>query len=63
MGKVTHKRIEVNLTEREVNLVKWFAKNDDTTIQQQLQKMFYDELNRLMDLYGEEMEDDMKAGE
>lgn len=61
MGKVTHKRIEVNLTEREVNLVKWFAKNDDTTFQQQLQKMFYDELNRLMDLYGEEMEDDMEG--
>ena len=53
---ITSKRIDVRLTDKEVELLEWFAKNEDITIQKKMQQIFYNQLQELKDLYLEEME-------
>lgn len=53
---ITSKRIDVRLTDKEVELLEWFAKNEGITIQKKMQQIFYNQLQELKDIYLEEME-------
>ena len=49
------KRIEVVLTDEQVQFINWMSKRDNVTFQEELQMMFYTELRQCEDLYMEEM--------
>ena len=49
------KRIEVKLTDEEMKFVKWMAKRDNVSIQQELWMFFNVEFEQCKTLYMEEM--------
>ena len=55
MSKVINKRIDIRLTEREYEFLKWLADRDDVILQEELKALFYLQLREEMDLYEEEM--------
>lgn len=54
----TTKRIEVKLTDKELQLVKWLADRDDYTVAEELRALFYLQLREEMDLYEDEARQD-----
>lgn len=54
----TTKRIEVNLTDKELQLVKWLADRDDYTVAEELRALFYLQLREEMELYEDEARQD-----
>ena len=54
----TTKRIEVKLTDKELQLVKWLADRDDYTVAEELRALFYLQLREEMDLYEDEAKQD-----
>ena len=57
---ITTKRINIRLTDKEVELLEWFAGNENITLQEKMQQIFYNQLQELKDLYLEEMELDKR---
>lgn len=53
--KYNTKRIEVILTDNDMEFVKWMAKRDGVTIQQELKQYFYTEFEQCKTLYMDEM--------
>ena len=49
------KRVEIFLTDEEMEFVKWMAKRDGVTIQRELQQYFYTEFEQCKVLYMDEM--------
>lgn len=54
----TTKRIEVKLTDKELQLVKWLADRDDYTVAEELRTLFYLQLREEVDLYEDEARQD-----
>ncbi len=54
----TTKRIEVKLTDKELQLVKWLADRDDYTVAEELRALFYLQLREEMELYEDEARQD-----
>lgn len=57
---ITTKRINIRLTDKEVELLEWFTGNENITLQEKMQQIFYNQLQELKDLYLEEMELDKR---
>ena len=55
---VTTKRIEVKLTDKEMQLVKWLADRDDYSVSEELRTLFYLQLREEMELYEDEAKQD-----
>ena len=55
MANTINKRIDVKLTEEEHNFLKWLAKRDGVTVNEELKALFYLQLREEMDLYLDEM--------
>lgn len=54
----TSKRIEVKLTDKEMQLVKWLADRDDYSVSEELKTLFYLQLREEMELYEYEAKQD-----
>ena len=52
------KRIEVKLTDKEMQLVKWLADRDDYSVSEELRALFYLQLREEMELYEDEAKQD-----
>lgn len=52
------KRIDVKLTDKEMQLVKWLADRDDYSISEELRALFYLQLREEMELYEDEAKQD-----
>lgn len=52
------KRINVNLTEKELQLVQWLADRDGQTVSEELKTLFYLQLREEMELYEDEAKQD-----
>lgn len=50
------KRIDVKLTTKEYEFIKWLAKRDNVPFQVELRQLFYLQLTEEMELYEKEME-------
>lgn len=48
------KKITVFLSSEEMDFITWLAKRDNRSVSWELMKIFYTELNALMNLHGEE---------
>ena len=57
------KRININLTDKEDQFIKWLAKRDDTSYQKELQIIFQMELDHEMEIYRDEMLADQEGVE
>ena len=47
--------VRVTLSDDEEKFIKWLAKRDKVTVQEEMQMCFYTDLRQLQDLYSEEM--------
>lgn len=56
---MTNKRVEVVLTDEQVQFISWMSKRDNVTFQKELQMMFYTELEQCMNLYLDEMKGEL----
>ena len=56
---IIKKRIDITMTEEEYELIKWLAKQDNSTIQQELKMIFSVEIEHLKELYLDEMKLDI----
>lgn len=54
----TAKRINVNLTEKEMQLLQWLADRDGQTVSEELKTLFYLQLREEMELYEDEARQD-----
>lgn len=54
----TAKRIDVKLTDKELQLVKWLADRDGQTVSEELKTLFYLQLREEMELYEDEAKQD-----
>lgn len=54
----TAKRIDVKLTDKELQLVKWLADRDDYSVSEELRTLFYLQLREEMELYEDEAKQD-----
>ena len=52
------KRIDVKLTDKELQLVKWLADRDDDSVSEELKTLFYLQLREEMELYEDEAKQD-----
>lgn len=52
------KRIDVKLTDKEMQLVKWLADRDDYSVSEELKTLFYLQLREEMELYEDEAKQD-----
>ena len=52
------KRIDVKLTDKEMQLVKWLADRDDYSVSEELRALFYLQLREEMELYEDEAKQD-----
>lgn len=52
------KRIDVKLTDKEMQLVKWLADRDDYSVSEELRALFYLQLREEMELYEDEARQD-----
>lgn len=52
------KRIDVKLTDKELQLVKWLADRDGQTVSEELKTLFYLQLREEMELYEDEAKQD-----
>ena len=52
------KRIDVKLTDKELQLVKWLADRDDYSVSEELRTLFYLQLREEMELYEDEAKQD-----
>lgn len=52
------KRIDVKLTDKELQLVKWLADRDDYSVSEELKTLFYLQLREEMELYEDEAKQD-----
>ena len=52
------KRIDVKLTDKELQLVKWLADRDDYSVSEELRALFYLQLREEMELYEDEAKQD-----
>lgn len=52
------KRIDVKLTDKEMQLVKWLADRDGQTVSEELKTLFYLQLREEMELYEDEAKQD-----
>lgn len=52
------KRIDVKLTDKEMQLVKWLADRDDYSVSEELRTLFYLQLREEMELYEDEAKQD-----
>lgn len=52
------KRIDVKLTDKELQLVKWLADRDDYSVSEELRTLFYLQLSEEMELYEDEAKQD-----
>lgn len=52
------KRIDVKLTDKEMQLVKWLADRDDCSVSEELKTLFYLQLREEMELYEDEAKQD-----
>lgn len=52
---IINKRVDIAMTEEEYELIKWLAKRDNSTIQQELKMIFSVEFEHLKELYLDEM--------
>lgn len=52
------KRIDVKLTDKEMQLVKWLAERDDYSVSEELRALFYLQLREEMELYEDEAKQD-----
>jgi hypothetical protein len=55
MANIINKRIDVRLTEEEHNFLKWLAKRDNVSLNEELKALFNLQLREEMDLYLDEM--------
>lgn len=54
------KRISVELSEDEYSFIKWLAKRDKVSEQEELNMIFSTELREVIDLYSEEYENEKR---
>lgn len=52
------KRIDVKLTDKEMQLVKWLADRDGYSVSEELRTLFYLQLREEMELYEDEAKQD-----
>lgn len=52
------KRIDIKLTDKEMQLVKWLADRDGQTVSEELKTLFYLQLREEMELYEDEAKQD-----
>ena len=52
------KRIDIKLTDKEMQLVKWLADRDDYSVSEELRTLFYLQLREEMELYEDEAKQD-----
>lgn len=52
------KRVDVKLTDKEMQLVKWLADRDDYSVSEELRALFYLQLREEMELYEDEAKQD-----
>lgn len=52
------KRIDVKLTDKEMQLVKWLADRDGYSVSEELRALFYLQLREEMELYEDEAKQD-----
>lgn len=52
------KRIDVKLTDKEMQLVKWLADRDDYSVSEELRALFYLQLREEMELYEDKAKQD-----
>lgn len=52
------KRIDVKLTDKEMQFVKWLADRDDYSVSEELRALFYLQLREEMELYEDEAKQD-----
>ena len=52
------KRIDIKLTDKEMQLVKWLADRDDYSVSEELRALFYLQLREEMELYEDEAKQD-----
>ena len=52
------KRIDVKLTDKELQFVKWLADRDDYSVSEELRTLFYLQLREEMELYEDEAKQD-----
>lgn len=57
---MARKRIEIDLSDEQVQFIRWMSERDNVTFQEELQMIFYTELRQCEDLYMDEMKGEMK---
>jgi hypothetical protein len=55
------KKITVLLSSEEMDFITWLAKRDNISVSRELMRIFYTELNALMDLHEEEFKQEREA--
>lgn len=57
---MTTRRVEVVLSDSEEEFIKWMAKRDKVSFQQELRMIFFVEMYQCIELYKEEMQNESK---